>query len=359
MSTTPMMQQYRDAKAACPDALLLFRMGDFYELFYDDAKTAARALGLTLTSRDKGENPIPMAGFPAPSARKLPGQAGRAPACAWPSASRWRTRGRPKGIVRREVTRVVTPGTLTDDALLDPRAEQLPGGGRARRRRPALAWVELSTGRFLAAVFPARATWPIELARIAPAECLVERRRAADRRRSPASRADRLHAPARRGRSPPTRRPKRWRKHFGTATLEGFGFDAERDAPAIRAAGAILDYLSETQKASLGHIDRLIAATARARRWRSTKPAAARWRSRARSATAAARARCLAVLDRTVTPMGSRLLAEWLANPLTDVGGDRRAARRGGRAGRRPAAGRRAAREASRRCTTWSGCWPA
>ena len=68
MSTTPMMQQYQDAKAACGDAILLFRMGDFYELFLDDAQTAARTLGLALTSRDKGENPIPMAGFPAPSA---------------------------------------------------------------------------------------------------------------------------------------------------------------------------------------------------------------------------------------------------------------------------------------------------
>ena len=120
MAKTPMMQQYEAAKDACGDALLLFRMGDFYELFHDDAKTAARELGLTLTSREKGENPIPMAGFPHHQLdsylAKLIQAGYRAAVCEQVEDPK-----EAKGLVKREVTRVVTPGTLTDDALLDPR----------------------------------------------------------------------------------------------------------------------------------------------------------------------------------------------------------------------------------------------
>src|SRR4030095_12409009 len=120
MAASPMMQQYLDAKAACGDALLLFRMGDFYELFYDDAKTASRALGLTLTSRDKGENPIPMAGFPY---HQLESYLGKLIAAGFRSAvcEQVEDPKQAKGLVKREVTRVVSPGTLTDDALLNPR----------------------------------------------------------------------------------------------------------------------------------------------------------------------------------------------------------------------------------------------
>ena len=115
-----MMQQYLDAKQACGDALLLFRMGDFYELFYEDAKTASRTLGLTLTSRDKGENPIPMAGFPY---HQLEGYLGKLIASGFRVAVCEQVEDPKKavGLVKREVTRLVTPGTVTDDALLDPR----------------------------------------------------------------------------------------------------------------------------------------------------------------------------------------------------------------------------------------------
>ncbi len=117
MNVSPMMRQYEEAKAACGDALLLFRMGDFYELFYEDAKTIAKALGLTLTSRDKGENPIPMAGFPYHQLdgylAKLIRQGFRVAVCEQVEDPR-----EAKGIVRREVQRIVTAGTLTDDSLL-------------------------------------------------------------------------------------------------------------------------------------------------------------------------------------------------------------------------------------------------
>src|SRR5262245_21372567 len=120
MALTPMMRQYQDAKAACPDALLLFRMGDFYELFYEDAKTAARVLNLALTSREKGANAVPMAGFPHHQLESYLGKlitAGfRAAICEQVEDPK-----EAQGLVKREVTRVVTAGTLTDDALLDPR----------------------------------------------------------------------------------------------------------------------------------------------------------------------------------------------------------------------------------------------
>src|SRR3954465_11907218 len=159
MAATPMMQQYLDAKAAAGDALLLFRMGDFYELFFEDARNAARILGLTLTSRDKGENPIPMAGFPYHQLEsylaKLIANGHRAAVCEQVEDPKLA-----KGLVKRELTRVVSPGTLTDEALLDPRqsnylaAVALPAHRNNGDLTAGIAWAELSTGRFFAACVP-------------------------------------------------------------------------------------------------------------------------------------------------------------------------------------------------------------
>src|SRR5437660_164629 len=155
MSLTPMMQQYQEAKERHPGMLLLFRMGDFYELFNGDAEVAARVLGLTLTSRDKT---IPMAGFPHhaldPYLRKLLHAGHRVAIC-----DQVEDPALAQGLVRREVTRIVTPGTLTEDNLLDPRqANHLiavsPGGRGASRAVVGVAWVELSTGSFQAADIP-------------------------------------------------------------------------------------------------------------------------------------------------------------------------------------------------------------
>src|SRR5215210_1688549 len=141
MPLSPMMQQYRDAKQAAGDALLLFRMGDFYELFDDDAKIAARTLGIALTSRDKGDDPMPMAGFPYHQLdtylAKIIAAGHRAAICEQVEDPK-----QAKGIVKREVTRIVTPGTLTDDALLDPQTSNYlaalvsgaSGGGMASAR---------------------------------------------------------------------------------------------------------------------------------------------------------------------------------------------------------------------------------
>ena len=118
------MKQYEEAKAASGDAILFFRMGDFYELFHEDARTVARVLGLTLTSRDKGENPIPMAGFPH---HQLEGYLAKLVRAGFRVAvcEQIEDPATAKGLVRREVQRIVTAGTLTDDALLDPRSGNL------------------------------------------------------------------------------------------------------------------------------------------------------------------------------------------------------------------------------------------
>ena len=181
MALTPMMKQYHDAKQTAGDALLLFRMGDFYELFHDDAKTAARVLGLSLTSRDKGENPTPMAGFPH---HQLEGylakiiRAGlRAAVC-----EQMEDPSQVKGIVRRDVTRIVSRGTVTDDALLDPSASNFllaiapsalaiaPSASEASETC-GLAWIDISTGRFEATLIESSRLGD-ELARVQPVEIL-------------------------------------------------------------------------------------------------------------------------------------------------------------------------------------------
>ena len=308
-----MMQQYEEAKSVCGDALLLFRMGDFYELFHEDAKTAARVLGLTLTSRDKGENPTPMAGFPHHQLdgylAKLINAGHRAAVCDQVEDPK-----QAKGLVRRELTRVVTPGTLTDDALLDPRESNYLAAVVRRADEPVgMAWVELSTGRFYAACFPTDRMLD-ELARVHPSELLV----GDDQPPLPVHATDRLMVTTR----PPwafalnTAR-EALAKHFGTLTLEGLGF-GDQDGPAIQAAGAILDYLHETQRSSLDHIDRLIPYRVGHRleideATRRSLEISHTLRDGRRDGS------LLAVLDRTVTAMGSRELADWLANPLTDV----------------------------------------
>ena len=334
---TPMMQQYHDAKEVCGDALLLFRMGDFYELFHDDAKLAAEIIGLTLTTRDKSENPVPMAGFPHHQLdgylSKLIRLGHRVAICDQVEDPKLA-----KGLVRREVTRVVTPGTLTDDGLLDPKecnylAALVRVARRKKGRRPGgeevddnaaavgLAWVELSTGRFFAMTTDTVRIGD-EVNRVAPAEILTDE--------NEDSFCDDFPEHALVTKRPPwafaedTAR-ETLAKHFGTATLEGFGFGSgsgsdsgAADGPAIRAAGAILDYLKETQKASLEHIECLLPYQTGSRL--EIDQATRRSLELTRTMRDGAReGSLLAVIDRTVTAMGSRLLSDWLSSPLTEV----------------------------------------
>jgi DNA mismatch repair protein MutS len=317
-TATPMMQQYHDAKAAAGDALLLFRMGDFYELFFDDARTAARVLGIALTSRDKGENPIPMAGFPFHQLdaylAKIIAAGHRAAICEQVEDPK-----KAKGLVKREVTRIVTPGTLTDDALLNPAASNFLAAiaPPTASDTAGLAWIDVSTGRFFASSFPERELSD-QLARIQPAELLVSD--AVGKPSEPWSKGISI-----------TRRPA-WSfahnaaiaslaKHFGTRSVDGYGFDVSTDAAdaaALRAAGAVLEYLAETQKASLAHVDRLVPYSANERL--AIDPATRRSLELTATIRDGGRAgSLLGVMDRTVTSLGARLLADWLAAPLVDV----------------------------------------
>ncbi len=317
-AVSPMMQQYHEAKAAAGEALLLFRMGDFYELFHDDAKVAARVLGIALTSRDKGENPVPMAGFPYHQLdaylAKIIAAGHRAAICEQVEDPK-----KAKGLVKREVTRIVTPGTLTDDALLTPSTSNYLAAiaHPASSELAGLAWIDVSTGRFFAAAFPV-GELPDQLARIEPAELLV---------------SDAVGKPAEAWTNgiSVTSRPA-WTfahnsaiaslaKHFGTRSVDGFGFDVAADAvdaAALRAAGAVLDYLAETQKASLAHVDSLLPYSASERL--AIDPATRRSLELTETIRDGRReGSLLGVMDRTVTSLGARLLADWLAAPLVDV----------------------------------------
>ncbi|MFN0197893.1 MAG: DNA mismatch repair protein MutS [Planctomycetaceae bacterium] len=313
---TPMMERYLEVKRQNPGTLLLFRMGDFYELFYDDAQIASRILGLTLTSRDKtSTNPVPMAGFPYHALdqylQKLIHSGQRVAICEQVEDPK-----EAKGLVRREVTQIVTAGTLTDENLLDPRQNNFLAGICPTPQRIGLAWLDLSTGRFLSCDL-APHELADELARIGPVELLIpESYRAAELEDATSSSGPWLR----------TERPL-WcfsrehchnllKEHFGTSTLTGF--DLQPESPGVTAAGVLLDYLRETQKGELGHIVRIETyhrgsmlkiddATRRSLEIFSTIREGSRNGS------------LLSILDETVTPMGARLLADWLSNPLTDI----------------------------------------
>jgi len=334
-----MMERYQEVKRETPGALLLFRMGDFYELFYDDAVTAARILGLTLTSRDKGSaNPVPMAGFPYHALdgylQKLIRSGCKAAVCEQVEDPKLA-----KGLVRREVTRVVTPGTLTDDALLDPRTANFVAAISPLRDAIGLAWLELSTGRFLcsevsvekkAAHRTSSNGAPVatpsfgsvtsllldELGRIRPAECVVPELDESDAllvalRGIPGLTLTKRPAWA----FSVARGVETLQRHFGTATLDGFDLDPQ--SSSVAAAGALLEYVQETQRATLAHITRIEPH----RRGASLLIDDATRRSLELTHTLRDSQRdgsLLAVMDETATPMGARLLADWLSNPLTD-----------------------------------------
>ncbi len=311
-----MMTQYRELKARDPEALLLFRMGDFYEMFGEDAERASRLLGLTLTSRDKGPNAVPMAGFPHPALEsylaKLVQSGQRAAVCEQVEDAKFA-----KGLVKREIIRVVTPGTLTDDNLLDPRSSNYLAAIVEVKGKLGLAWVELSTGRFsLTGV--SRIELNDELARLTPAEVIIS---------EVASEAPWCKGLRSQSAVPITSRhswdfqPEQARQalfdHFRVTTLGGFGIDDE--APEVQAAGALIAYLKETQKSALGHLTRLTPYR------RAGTLAIDEMTRRSLELTRTLRdgrreGSLLQVIDRTCTPMGARLLSEWLTAPLTEAG---------------------------------------
>jgi len=307
---TPLMKQFFAAKAEYPDLLLLFRMGDFYELFYDDARKAARLLDITLTQRgSSGGAPIPMAGVPVHACE---GYLARLVALG-ESVAICEQIGDPalaKGLVERKVMRVVTPGTVTDEALLNERRDTLLMTVARGRSGYGLAWADLAGGRFMVNEVDSDDALEAELSRLEPAELLVP-----DEEGWPAFLQQRTGI---RRRAPWLFDPDSGRRQllnfFGLHDLSGFGID---DKPlATGAAGALLGYVEETQKQRLPHLTAIavesagdaIAMNAATRRHLELD-------TRVDGDT---RHTLLGVLDSTITPMGGRLLRRWLHRPLRD-----------------------------------------
>jgi DNA mismatch repair protein MutS len=313
------MRQYLDVKRRHRDAIVFFRMGDFYEMFYEDALTAARALDLTLTSRakDASGGAIPMCGVPFHAADtylgRLVRQGYRVAICDQVEDAR-----KAKGLVKREVTRVVSPGTLTDASYLDAREPAflasvagIPADGRI-----GVAFLDVSTGHFAAAEFEgvsARASAAAELRMLRPRELLVP------------DDADIV------GLTPPTGGPRVTRveawtfdpararaalcEQFHTGSLVGHGL--ERAPAAVAAAGAIVSYLRETQQSDVSHVrditfrvpnDALLI-----------DPVTLRHLNVVEGAEGGRAGSLLEAVDRTVTTMGGRLLRHWLMRPLVTI----------------------------------------
>jgi DNA mismatch repair protein MutS len=302
------MKQFFAAKAEHPDVLLFFRMGDFYELFYDDARKAARLLDITLTQRgNSAGQPIPMAGVPHHAHE---GYLARLVALG-ESVAICEQVGDPatsKGLVERKVVRIVTPGTVTDEALLDERRDTLLLAISRGKHGYGLAWADLASGRLRANEVDGDDALEAELARLQPAETLV-----ADEEGWP---APVLEARGLRRRAPWLFDADSGRQQllqvFGLHDLTAFGIE---DKPlAIAAAAALLGYIEETQKQRLPHLraisletsDDAIAMNAATRRHLELDS----------RIDGDLRATLLGVLDSTITPMGGRLLRRWLHRPL-------------------------------------------
>ncbi len=304
---TPMMQQYLALKAECPQVLLFYRMGDFYELFYDDARRAARLLDIALTSRGSSAGqPIPMAGVPVVTLETYLARLVR----SGESVAICEQIGEPgkgRGPVERRIVRVVTPGTVTDEGLLEERRATLLAAVACAGGSYGLAWLELAGGRFTVAELAGRAALEAELARLRPAELLV------------AEGTEAATLEGARSRAP-------WHFEFGVATrlltqqfgvhdLDGFGC---RGKPlAVTAAGALLQYVQETQRAALPHL----AGLAVEERDEAVVMDPATRRNLELDASLSGRdeATLVGLMDRTATPMGARELRRWLGRPLRDA----------------------------------------
>ncbi|MBT3278785.1 MAG: DNA mismatch repair protein MutS [Phycisphaerales bacterium] len=320
---TPAMRQWSEFKEQYPDYLLFFRMGDFYELFADDAKTAARILGIAVTTRNKGANAIPLAGIPYHALdnylRRLVAEGIRVAICEQVEDPKTA-----KGVVKRDVVRLVTPGTLTDETLLDQREGnylaaifQAKTATAKRDALVGLSWVELSSGQFFTMTAPAEHVVD-ELIRIRPAEVVLAEDSHFDQREWTAQLSAATSAVA-------TRRPP-WvfdihaatealHEQFAVTTLAGFGIETADEG--VCAAGALLDYLRETQKSALGHIRKLMPF--QRERYMAIDGNTLRCLEVQRTLRDNVRTgSLLASLDQTKTGMGSRLLERWLTYPLVN-----------------------------------------
>ncbi len=306
-SHTPMMQQYLRIKSEYPDMLLLYRMGDFYELFFDDAKRAAQLLNLTLTHRGQSaDKPIPMAGVPYHAVEnylaRLLKKGESVAICEQigdPATS--------KGPVERQVTRIITPGTVTDEALLDAKKDNLLLALHQQKQKIGLAWVDLSSGRFHLLELAETSQLSAELTRLQPAELLLQEA-------SPLEEYC-LNFPVK-------VRPG-WEFNFDSAknrlceqfTVSNLAAFGEQDYPtALIAAGALLSYLQTTQKQALPHLNALTLENSHD--YLQLDASTQKHLELFENVQGGNENSLLSVLDKTACTMGSRLLKRWLGRPL-------------------------------------------
>ena len=303
---TPMMQQYLRIKAAHPDVLLLYRMGDFYEMFYEDARRGSRLLDIVLTQRgESGGAAIPMAGVPVD---KLDAYLARLVKLGESVAicEQVGEVGRTKGPVEREVVRIVTPGTVTDDALLDAKRDNLLAAVAVDGERFGIGWLDLSAGRYSVLEGEGPEALAAELERLRPAELLLPEGVAI------ASTARTVERPPWQFEQDSARRALN--SQFGTASLAGFG--CEDLTLALGAAGALLQYVRDTQKGALPHLTALVRES---RDDALAMDAATRRNLELDSSLSGRDEHTLAgVIDRTATAMGARELRRWIRRPLRD-----------------------------------------
>src|SRR5262245_11550759 len=320
---TPVMEQFIEIKAANPDCLLFYRMGDFYELFFEDAEIAARALGIVLTKRGKhlGRD-IPMCGVPVHRAdeylHRLIAMGHRVAVCEQLEDPAEAKKRGSKSVVKRNVIRLVTPGTLTEDTLLDARSNNyLLAIARARHSadeesRFALAWIDISTGEFRIAECD-RAALAADIARLEPGEIIVSDALYGDSELAPWLRTLKAVTPLTRDVFDGATAERRLAAYFGLSTTEGFGALSRLE---LTAAAACISYVERTQ---LGQRPPLSPPVREAQGATLLIDQATRSNLElVRTLSGERRGSLLAAIDRSVTAAGSRLLAQRLAAPLTD-----------------------------------------
>ena len=320
MSTlTPLMKQYHNVKRQYPDAIMFFRMGDFYETFYEDAKIASRVLGIALTSRDKDSGePVPLAGFPHHAIdtylAKFVKAGYKVAVCEQMEDPR-----KAKGIVKREVIRVVTPGTVIEPNILDQKTNNYLASISKIDNKYGFAYVDLSTGEFYVTELDTPNKLLAEIERIHPAECIISEQfeKEADILKTITATVN-----------PAINKVPSWvfsydsarselLDHFHTITLDGFG--CENILSAVSSAGALIYYLNDTQKQKVQHIrslstyslDEHMILDADTQRnlelMRSLRDGSVK-------------GTLLEVLDETLTPMGGRKMRSCILRPLIDTG---------------------------------------
>jgi len=313
---TPMMQQYQGIKKDYPDSILFFRMGDFYEMFNEDAKTASKILQITLTSRNKNQsNPVLMCGIPHHSSNiyitKLLKAGKKVALCEQTEDPKLA-----KGLVKREVVRIITPGTALDDNMLDPKSDQLIVSLFISKKEIGLAALDVSTGNFKVTQFNEEKTGGSladELQKLDPKEILIPETLMPQPKPWLPSENVFLHS---------------WEdwtyshsealrsllNHFKTQSLEGFGCETMNQA--ISAAGALIHYLHETQKSALEHINSITSFSVHD--YMALDKTTVTSLELIQSSEGTRKNSLLSLLDESCTPMGARRIRDWIIKPLVD-----------------------------------------